>query len=238
MKTYKFYWLITLICVGVYGAFWVYSSIQKNDAFSIDQKKPQIPDAAVVIKEHPWLQLQPFVQKDNPAFYQDLEKIHEISTQIEQYSEQELTLALMETLLELQKEIPFFFPEHLYNVLYIEEPPTDAPAPFHVYKRLYLGESELGIPFYMDVRVFDLNFASKEEIIDWHLGILRGEKSTLENMSGYVIYGLRNEDYKDFSHGFASFLGERGLYLDFIEKENFLYVAYAESSAETFCLFF
>jgi len=238
VKTYKFYWLITLACVGVYGAFWVHSSTQKNEAFSIGHQKPQIPHATVVIKEHPWLQLQPLVSKDNPAFYKDLEKIHEISTQIEQYSEQELTLALMETLLELQKEIPFSFPEYLYNVLYIEEPPTDAPAPFHVYKRLYLGESELGIPFYMDVRVFDLNFASKEEVIDWHLGILNGEQRNLEGKSGCVIYGLRNGDYKDFSHGFASFLGERGLYLDFVEKENFLYVTYAESSAETFRLFF
>jgi hypothetical protein len=110
-------------------------------------------------------------------------------------------------------------------------------ATFHVHKRLYLGETELGLPFYLDVRVFELDTNQSEEIIVWHLTLLDGRKEellTTKERKAFLCYGRRNASYADTTHGFAALQEERALFLDFYEKENRLYVCYAEAPLTTF----
>lgn len=222
-------WGFFFLCVTIFLVF-RFLGVSQSRVEVLPSAKPSLPEPKIVKKEHPWLSLQPDVQGAHMEIVRDLEKLYTFSSQIDPN-------ILIQTLLALQSEIPFTFPDHLYNVLCITEEPLPTPAPFHVYKRLYLGETELGLPFYLDVRVFELANVSIEEIISWHLTILDGMPKKLleeENHVSYLCFGNRNQDRPDTTHGFAALQGERGLFLDFIEKEGRLYVAYAEAPLSTF----
>jgi len=129
----------------------------------------------------------------------------------------------------MQSKIPFSTPENLYSVLNLPDLSAysrNIPFTPRLVKRLYLGESELGFPLYLDVRRAD--GASKEEVIAWHLNLLEtgpaafhkvksGEKKDKMDEEIYLGRG----DYKaesDPTHGLAR--EDRAIYLHFKEVAN------------------
>jgi hypothetical protein len=104
-------------------------------------------------------------------------------------------------------------------------------------KRIYLGETKLGMPFHLDVRQFGLKQHSADDLIDWHLNILKGSTEEIylsDKRKIYLCRGIRNPDRPDTTHGFASIQGERALFLDFYLNDDCLYVCSAEAPLETF----
>lgn len=227
--------MLLLLCLGAFIFFRLQEHRQKQT--HLPSHKPVVSQGEVVHKAHPWLSLQPLVIGAEREIARDLEKVHELSLEIGDISEETLTYFLTQTLTELQKELPFTFPAHLYNVLMIPEAPRVGPDPFQIYKRLYLGETELGLPFYLDVRRYHLEGKKKDTIISWYLSLIEGELEKVKDSDqalAYVIRGKRNEDQLSAPHGFAQFLGERGLFLLFVQQGDQLFVCYAEASLSTF----
>lgn len=103
--------------------------------------------------------------------------------------------------------------------------------------RVYLGETALGMPFYLDVRLFNLKGSSAAELIAWYLDTLDGpceEVYISEQRKVYIRRGERNPTRTDSTHGFAALQGERALFLDCYEQGDDLYVCTAEAPLETF----
>ena len=103
--------------------------------------------------------------------------------------------------------------------------------------RVCLGETELGLPFYLDVRQFELKGITAEELITWQLDLLDGPCEVVyisDLRKVYIRRGMRNPRRSDTTHGFARLQGERALFLDCYEKEGQLYMCTAEAPLETF----
>lgn len=188
------------------------------------KEKPRVPYALL---SHPWIVSQKGVTTVNPEMVRDLSATH---TFCEGYGCQ--PSFLIETLQSLQGGIPFQFPADLYNVLCIVEFPHNCPYPFHVYKRLYLGESEIGFPFYLDVRVFEEGETIKEEVIRWHQARLDGEINLIFDSQQEVIFTSKGNPTQERAHGFGT--GARGLFVDAKLHEGKLFVLYAEAPLTTF----
>jgi hypothetical protein len=236
VKKRAYQWLCFFLCVAIFLVLRLHTLSNKHPPLTRKIEKPALPAPILVTQDHPWLKIQPAVTGAALEIVRDMEKIRHLSTAIPELSEKEIASILMERLLSLQATIPFTFPDSLYNVLCITESEGGEPAPFHVYKRLYLGETELGLPFYLDVRVFELGAITPEEIIAWHLNILEGsceELPATEGETTFLCRGKRAPNRADTTHGFASLQGERALFLKFCEKENRLYVCYAEAPLTT-----
>ncbi len=202
------------------------------------------------IFSHPWIKSQEEVKEISFEMWRDIENIRKISEAIvsnaanygkESFSEEKVTEIIISSLSCLQEELPFTFPKSYYNVLSINEfAPLwcSTPIPFKVYKRLYLDETPLGTPFYLDVRKFPIVEKSQiDEIITWHLDLFRDPsvliKQPVPQGVAFLGRGLRNVD-KDSSHGFAAEQGDRGLFLYFIQKEDALYLSIADAPWEIF----
>lgn len=187
---------------------------------------------------HPWIQMQPAVNQLNIEMIRDLCALEEFCERLgkeEGLSPKQIEEMAICTLIKLQEEIPFKFPESLYNVIFITESPeytVKPPGLFHVYKRLYLDDSEMGIPFYLDVRVFQSEKVSLDEVINWHLQILDGEPEVLYQSDNRIVFKKMGCRERETAHGFAR--GKRGLYADFLQSGDKLYVLYAETSLKTF----
>ena len=230
-------WILFILCVGVFLALRMHSISKSSPPQSSELERPSLPQPTVMSDKHPWLQMQPFVKNADVEIQRDLEKVHTFSAQVDELSEEDVTYFLIEALISLQTQIPFHFPRDLYNVLCIPDTSSKGLAPYHIYQRLYLGESDLGLPFYLDVRVFELENISVEEVVNWHLSTLEGDVEQLcceENHSVYILKGTRKPCQQDMTHGFAQLLGERGLFLHFLQKDNRLFVCYAEAPYQTF----
>jgi len=110
-------------------------------------------------------------------------------------------------------------------------------SPSKLVERVVLGETILGLPFYLEIQQFDLKEMAGEEIVAWHLNLLDGpceEVYISDQRKVYIRKGYRNSERSDTTHGFATLLGERALFLDAYEKEGFFYVCTAEGPLETF----
>jgi hypothetical protein len=226
-------WIFFFICLTLFLVFRLHAFLKKTPPTTYAIEKPKLPHPVIVSREHPWLQRQPMVKGASIEIVRDLEKIRHLAASASNFSEEELTELMMVRLESLQGEIPFSFPEELYNVLCITESTTNAPAHFRTFQRRYLGETELGMPFYLDVRVFDLNACKTETIMSWFLKLLDGKQEEI-SPNRFFCKGKRRADQQDASHGFASLQGERGIFLDFVQKEDKLFVCYAEAPLATF----
>lgn len=234
-------WILIILCAVVFIALRLIPIVREHRE-EVERAKPAIPEPVLVqrnLLSHPWVKTQPNILQPNVEMVRDLAAFDElceaVGRQRGDWTYEQIQAVLIKTLTSLQKEIPFTFPEELYNVYCISETPLDwikPPAPFHVYKRLYLGETDAGMPFYLDVRVFELGSCSAEKLIKWHLEMLDGEPEPLlvsENRTAYVMSGERK---CETAHGFAQ--GERGIFVEFLERGEKLYVLYAEGPIKTF----
>ncbi len=161
--------------------------------------KPAVPKP---VSAHPWIATQAGA-KIVPEMVRDLEKVEAYTAD---QKEESLSI-LIRTLLALQAEVPFHFPDELYNVLYITEQPHKKGYPIHrIIKRVYFGDTDLGMPMYLDVRVFDVDQSEISSIIETHFKSIDGEFAPCgEGFIGKGIYA--NEDS---SHGFAK---ERAVFI-------------------------
>jgi hypothetical protein len=200
--------------------------------------------------EHPWVKSQAKVKEISLETVRDTEAIAQFVKMLSQSLEkQDIKVSLSEIvsflsfhLNKLNEEIPFIFPEDYYRVLCISDSfdSSRTPLPFQIYERLYLGESNVHFPVYLDVRVFKLdNIQQADAIIQWHFGLL-SENSRLETPSHYhIIKGFPSEEKNLHSHGFAALQGERGVFLYPCLKDNKLFLLFAEAPwapFEAFCM--
>lgn len=234
-------WLLFALCLVVFFGLRLLS-FKKGSEEGNEKVRPVIPEPVLVKHDllcRPWVLAQPKVTTPNIEMVRDLSTLDELCEAVKKerpdFTHEQIELALIKTLTSLQSQIPFELPEELYNVLCICETPLEwikPPIPFHVYKRLYLGEMEVGLPFYLDVRVFELEGFPAEDLITWHLETLEGEPELLHQSEQRVVYKVFGDRTREIAHGFAK--GERGLYLDCIEEDGKLFVLYAEAPVQTF----
>lgn len=232
----KFQWILFILSLFVFIFLRLHSISKSHSPIDLQRYKPSVSQANVTLKNHPWIELQPLVKNADLEIERDLNAVANFCKQIKNFSEEEATFFLIKTLLDLQRQIPFQFPEELYNLLCIPEPLEQGSYPYDIYQRLYLCENELGFPFYMDVRVFNLATASADHVIAWHLQTLDGEMEILQSSdsrSTFLLRGNRSSNRFE-SHGFAQILGKRRLFLDFVKVKDQLFVCYAEASERTF----
>lgn len=229
-------WLFFL-SLSIFLALRLFALSKKESPVSHQQVKPSLPPPITVTRTHPWVAMQPFVNGEALELVRDLEKIRHLSKQIPHLSEEELTALMMQKLLILQSGIPFTFPETLYNVLCISEPQEESLIPYHVVKRLYLGESDLGFPVYLDVRCYDVDPGQGSRLKEWLVQTVEGNTEELVSSGGknaYLCRGKRNTSRRDPTHGFSALQKERGLFVQFFEQGSKLYVCYAEAPWTTF----
>jgi len=196
------------------------------------------------ILNHPWVQLQQEVSEISIEMVRDIEAFEQLCENLSERraekgesfgSKEEFSNKITQLLKKMQSSVPFKFPSHLYNVLCIPES-LHAPFAFQVLQRIYLGETELGLPFYLDVRVFNLENEHKEAQIEaiqnWHFNLLEGGRDVFKKITSNSSFYLGEGKYSaesNLGHGFEISSGLRGIYLSFFEKENILYVAYASA---------
>lgn len=184
--------------------------------------KDELTDAFSDILTHPWIAKQTALKMVVPEMVRDVEAIATFCANYPQCDLEELTTNLIETLEPLQENLPLALPKSLYNVLWIAEKPTSCPFQFRVVKRLYLGESRLGFPIYLDVRQFDE--ADAKAVIDWHQAQVAAD---------FISYGkgmVATGEGKMPGHGWD--VSDRVVYLQWGENDQKLYVAYANLAGE------
>ncbi len=177
--------------------------------------RPAVP-LPVVICQHPWLATQPDVEE---PWSVDLELFDEFCATQKEPKEKLLALAI-EKLTQLQASIPFTLPKDLYNVLFISDP--------LVVKRLYLGETALGMPAFLDVRLYEVDKHEVQSVLDGYFAKIKGEFEKVGE--AYIALAER---ISDSSHGLAT---ERFVYLEPRYHDGCLYVLFADLPLEASAL--
>ncbi|MCH9627093.1 MAG: hypothetical protein S4CHLAM2_07270 [Chlamydiales bacterium] len=235
-RPWKDSWWLLVLCLMLFTALRLLAK-KKGTQDSFEHEKPAVPAPVVVqndsLLSHPWVQSQPAIKELNKEMVRDLCTLQEVCARVKEFPPEDVEQALMQTLTKLQAQVPVSFPEELYNVICIPDHTwVSAPLPFQVFQRLYLGEMETGLPFYLDVRVFEASGEKAEEVIAWHLNTLDGNPKEQHRSAHRKIYTATGERKHDTAHGFAT--GQRGLYLDCIQDNERLFVLYAEGSLAAF----
>lgn len=215
--------VVLIICVVLFVVLRLIPT-QKTGHEERVKEKPLVPHALL---NHPWILGQKGIMGVNSEMVRDLSAVHTFCQDYGCHPS-----FLIEALQDLQRGIPFRFPEGLYSVLCIVEFPHHSPYPFHVYKRLYLGESEFGFPFYLDVRVFEKGEENREAIIRWHQTRIEGDIEMYIDSEEEVSFISEGNPTEQRAHGFGE--GARGLFVDAKLHEGKLFVLYAEAPLSTF----
>lgn len=178
------------------------------------------PAVLAPIASHPWIALQT-TSEIVPEMVRDLEKVDAYVAE----SRDDALPILIRTLIALQAEVPFHFPEELYNVLYITAPPKKGYPYYRIIKRVYFGDTHLGMPMYLDVRVFDADKSELSKIVDWHFQTIKGEFTPCGE--GFIGTGAYVDE--DSSHGFAK---DRALFIFPHMIHDRLFVLYSDVPIE------
>jgi hypothetical protein len=181
------------------------------------------------VVRHPWVKRQPGLKELNREMVEDIEKFKSTYKMLAESARQEgksfpsyeefndNVVRDYETLEREMLALPIEFPADHYQVLML---------PKNVYKRVYVDDTALGIPFYIDVKVYELS--KKDEVIEWHWKVLKGGKQAFENFkSGFIGRGDRDSDHYDPSHGLAT--RDRGVFLAFYPVGSKLFVVYSDA---------
>ncbi|MCH9608992.1 MAG: hypothetical protein S4CHLAM45_02670 [Chlamydiales bacterium] len=191
--------------------------IKKDRVEHFEIKRPTLPSPQF---SHPWIAKQKV-----GAYLPEMERDIELLEAFCDKRGEDITPLLITMLTALQAEIPFLFPENLYNVLCITDVQNRCPFDYRVYKRLYLGDTDLNMPMYLDVRVFDVKKEDVSAVIQWHATLLNGAVERLGE--GVLVKGGYTEI--DYSHGFAP---QRALFLLPHYQEGKLYLLYSDVPLE------
>ncbi|MFN0064753.1 MAG: hypothetical protein ACKVOH_00800 [Chlamydiales bacterium] len=200
----------------------------------IKRDDPQAQKHLSALLSSPWLVKQPGVEVITKEMLQDWIDFTTFTAQVgaeNHFSQEEITYYVFDTLNDMKAEIPFYLPKNYYSVLCIPDQPE---KPFHIYRRLFLDNSALGVPFYLDICCFEME--SEEDVLTW-LREQLDEEALFEKRecAQGVSYIGRGEKRLDLTtHGFARAQGERGLFFHMIKREGKIFVACAEGPWETF----
>lgn len=190
---------------------------KKEPIQSFEHVRPKVP---APLTAHPWIAMQQLGEVV-PEMVRDMQLVEEFCLA----QKEDMTPILMQTLLALQAEVPFHFPHQLYNVLCITETPKKKHFPYQVYKRVYFGDTQLGMPMYFDVRVFDTTASQAEKIVQWHFQSINGQFQPFQE--GFFGCGTYHDE--DLTHGFAP---SRAVYLVPHFERGRLYVLFADVPIE------
>jgi hypothetical protein len=208
---------------------------------------------------HPWLIQQPQITRLSKVIIDDLNSISTAHTQLSKQlvlanknspSLEETTSKITQHALMIQNQLTgmgFNFPKNYYHILNLpdsERLQVATPRPFQVHKRIHLCDNAMGIPVFLDLRVFDLGKSLPPEkqhieilkIVDWHTKLLDNGYDDFRKLASkdrLVLLGRgnRNTEHFDNSHNMLS--KDRGVFLAFSAKDNFLYVLHADAPWET-----
>lgn len=130
--------------------------------------------------------------------------------------------AIYSALEVMESSIPFTFASKYYSLRCLPNP----CSPYEVHKRIHLGDSSLGIPIYLDVRVYK---ESKDFVLENLFSSFEGEfyERNCDRGISYIAFGKGD---KAAGHGLARNLGERALFFHLVEAHNCCYVAYVEGA--------
>lgn len=215
-------------------------SCQSSEHAEISEdSRPELPHAAVEtpsdsLLNHPWLCLQPEVRNLDDVIRGDLESMDRVcqvlaSRGVDRQAVVERVTALQGSLLGLGLE----YPKVWYSVLHLPSAsslPYATPAEFQVYKRVYVDRTDLGMPIFLDLRVFSLSEnVAIQDIVAWHKQLLsgnfvsttRGEWQLIEGKGAY------SRVICDPSHGFST--AERGVFCAYRQKGERLYVLFFDA---------
>lgn len=203
------------------------------------------------ILNHPWIAMQTEVKEISMEMIRDLSLLKEVSSFVMEQAENEgkevpseevIVSVLIPMLQELQVALPLDVPKNYYSVLCIPEmlQKEEAPYPYYVYKRIYLDENDLGLPFYLDVRVFDHTQEDDlERILDWHCSYYDETQTVFQSTGSekavtFLGHGYPKKNLRSLSQGFTSMQKDRGIFICATAKEDHIYVAFAEAPWSTF----
>ncbi|MDP1835015.1 MAG: hypothetical protein Q8K75_03705 [Chlamydiales bacterium] len=206
------------------------------------------------VLSHPWVQQQKGLTHVSKAMVEDIRSLRDASEAINKYraksgmspvsfdDENKHIITAIEAIQEPLTSLNLKFPSDRYSVLNIPPVSPDlykTPLPFQVYKRVELGETDLGTPLYMDVRVFDISSlkgaiaknAAIDAVIDWHVHLLQKGEEKFRILKGKDVLALTGEGDRDTSHfdgghGFAA--NDRAVFLAFLTDGDRLYVFHAD----------
>ena len=193
---------------------------------------PQALDYFEDVIHHPWVKRQTEVKVINREMVEDIEKYksayklakdHAMQSGQRIPSYEELNDILIREYEHLEKEIAKLdlkLPTNKYQVVMLPE---------NTYKRFYIDDTALGIPFYLDVKVHSLfGEGDIEKIKKWYWNLLKGGRESFKPMGvGFIGHGDRNIEHFDPSHGFA--VRDRGIYVSFYRLGNKMFVLYADA---------
>lgn len=209
------------------------------------------------VLEHPWVrqQQQQGLTALTDTMVQDIRSLKEGHKQLNERRKDaglppttfdQESEKLVSTIQEIQQTLAplhLAFPAGLYSILNIpttSTAPYNTPLPFDVYKRVELGQTDLGVPFYLDMRVFDISQlqsqAAKEAafqaVANWHIHLLKGGMKDFAAFQGkdtlvLLGHGERDRSHFDGSHGFAT--SDRGVFVAFFSDGRHLYVLHADA---------
>ena len=210
------------------------------------------------VLEHPWIKQQEGLRSLTPLMVEDIRSLRRLHTTMNQRRseinlptttwEQESAF-LTSTMNEIQKTLEplaLAFPPQSYSVLNIPSPSPQVystPLPFEIYRREVFGQSDLGLPIFLDARVFDLRALENESaqdaaahaILRWHMDVLRSGEKAFQKMHSddslvLLGHGQRDEEHFSAGHGFAS--QGRGVYLAFFREGGRLIVLHLDAPWE------
>ena len=129
---------------------------------------------------------------------------------------------LFSALDRMEREIPFNFSQDLYTLRCLPEPTSD----FEVHKRMHLGDSSLGVPIYLDVRVYQMR---KDQVLQKLFAAIEGTFERVPSEEGACYIGRGQRLFEESTHGFAAALGERGVFFHLVEQDDRIFVTYSEA---------
>ena len=236
------------------------TNVNPLDLLPLSKSDPRAKQFFSDILEHPWILAQPHISTLSRLMVEDIRSLSHAyalrSAQMQKIgvtppSYQEEANFICRHLQRLQRKIEALsleFPHYAYSLLNLPAiNPTaySTPLPFNIHKRVHLGSSTLGMPIFLDVRVFELDAHKEREardrdikaIIAWHTDLLEGGETNFKKLdhTGATVligHGKRNMAHFDNAHGFN--LEERGVFLACLKHQMRLYILHVDAPYSSF----
>jgi len=228
------------------------SEVSQAPSIPIDRDSSESKALYSDVVNHPWYFKQPRVKRVTVGIAEDIRSFRTVHKKLNDLriakgqpvktldEDTEMLIKEVEKVQSMIDTLQLNFPENGYNVFNLpDQSYVTTPFPFKLYKRLLLDETLYGMPFTLDVRVFELTDPEKEidAIYHWHLNLLENPEECFVRFPsdrGVVLIGRgdRNTRHYDPSHGIAT--KDRGVYLAFLQSEGKFLVLYADAPWKTF----
>lgn len=199
-------------------------SLSSSPSLEAPQPSKEFLKEHADVLDHPWVSSQKEVTQLSPIMIEDIRSLKRLHDHTPFFGKDFLQASqkLGEHLQAYQKQLAPFsihYPAHRYSCLNLPEASStlyQSPTPFRLYHRMDMGVTELGLPIYLDTRIFDeVDESLVEEIEQWHLHLLKGGKASFDQYlsGGWTIWigrGEKDSTHLDNTHGMLT--ADRGVF--------------------------